>query len=149
MPVAIRHTPSIPPVEEVAVPPEPVKLRVVQARVLSALLPDDLDADPTDYPTVPMKLVASRIGVSSISDAVRRAMRGLPEGSSSGGAHKGLVALGFAEEVTLNIDGLREICFRITVNGVATITEYLAKNTLPPLRNRASCINDRYKKAGD
>ncbi len=144
MPLAVRHTPFVAKTE--VVEPEPkVELKVPQARVLTVLLPPP-KTDPVDYPLIHTRVIAGRLGVSAVSETIRRAFRGLKEGSASGTPHKGLLALGYAEEVVLDVDGLSELAYKITDEGIAAITEYLKHHTLHPVRSRESSINNRYKR---
>jgi hypothetical protein len=126
-----------------------IKLRLPQARVLAVLVPPNPSDPPSEWASVPGKVIAYRLGTSEVSDYIRRAMRGLREGSPSGTPHKGLLALGYATEYVLDIEGLDEIHYQITAAGIAAITEYLKHNKLPPVRNASLCTNDRYREDKD
>ena len=126
---------------------ETVKLRTPQARVLAALQPDD----PTDslwhWPTVTRAQLGIRAGYTAISGTVTRALNGIREGSSSGDPHLGLLALGYVEEVILDIEGTKEVNYRATQAGVRAYKAYMSTNEgkLPQLRDATTCTNDRYK----
>jgi hypothetical protein len=125
------------------------KLRTPQARVLQALMPEDLTAPLFDWPLRMPKGIAKMIGVSQQSDCIRRALRGLPKRSSSGKAHDGLLALGYVEPLELDIDGVKEIHYRITAEGIKVIQDYLSNYKLPKIKSTDLCVNKRYKKAND
>lgn len=121
-------------------------LRVPQARVLQALMPADPDTYWTEWPSIDAHYLALALGTSTKSDLVRRALRGLPPGSSSGDAHDGLLAKGYAEAILLDVDGVRETQYRITHAGILALREYLKRHQIPKMRSTASCVNKRYKK---
>ena len=123
-----------------------IKLRIPQARLLVALMPAHLDDPTNEWPSMTTYWLAVATKTSPKSDYIRRALRGLPEGSSSGDAHDGLLTFGYVVGVELNIDGVVETHYRITPLGVRALQNYLAANKLPPLKDRETSINHRYKK---
>ena len=141
MPIAVRHDPfqSQPQRQPTSLC---IPLRIPQARVLRALLPD-AGVVHVDWPIATAVAIARSIGVSEVSDYVRRALHGLREGSSSGSGHPGLIALGLVEVVLIDTEGVVETTFRITPSGVIAI---LAHGDLPPVRDREGCINKRYRR---
>lgn len=121
-----------------------LKLRIPQLRVLGVLLPDDSSKSALIWPAITTNELAKRIGVSTISDSIRRAMRGLPKGSSSGEAHPGLLALGLAEELVYDVDGRREVAYRATPTGIVAYRRHIAAvGELPPLKDKASSVNTK------
>ena len=85
-----------------------------------------------------------RCGFTSLSGTVTRVMRGLPGGTSSGAAMKGLIELGMVDVVQVDVDGVEEQCYRVTQLGRKVMGCYAGK--LPPLRSREVSTNNRYKK---
>lgn len=126
----------------------PVELRTPEARVLTALVPPDPSVPQIDWPSLTSRQIAQVLGTSELSDLIRRAVRGIPPGSSTktGAPHPGLIAKGCVVEYTLDVCGVSEIYYRITSKGINVLTEYLKHNQIPPLRDRKSCVNDRYKR---
>lgn len=143
MPVAVRHTPFITLQEP---PPADTKLRIPQARVLAALVPDP-NADPMDWPMLNRALLGVRAGYTAISGTVTRALKGIYPGSSSGDPHPGLLDRKLIEEVVLDVDGVKEVNYRATAAGVAAYRTHIATvGGLPKVKDRAICTNDRYAK---
>lgn len=125
-------------------------LRSPQARVLAALQPDDPTDQIIDWPLVTRAQLAVRAGYTAISGTVTRALNGIREGSSSGDPHPGLLARGMIVEVTLDVEGTKEVNYRATDLGVRAYQAYLAeRGGLPALKDAATCTNDRYKKDTD
>lgn len=112
------------------------KLRIPQVRVLTALAGGGLLNRPS---------LGEAAGYTAISGTITRALAGLREGSSSGPAHPGLLELGYIEEINIELDGgVHELCYRITPAGKAALAA-LGKVDLTQTRDKASCVNDRYK----
>ena len=126
-----------------------VKLRTPQARLLRALMPDNPETYWTEWPLLDRAALGVRAGYTAISGSVTRALNGIRPGSSSGDAHLGLVALGFVSVVELDVDGVRELSYRATPEGVRAYREFSAKKTLPPVRDISTCTNHRYKKGDE
>lgn len=124
-----------------------LRLLTPQARVLAPLVPADPSDPPSEWPCIPRAALATRAGYTAISGSVTRALNGIRRGSSSGPPHLGLVARGMVEEVVLDIEGVRELCYRATAVGVAAMRTYLAANggRLPAHRAKDGCTNHRYR----
>ena len=140
MPVSVRRTPFIaPPVQSLY-----DDLRVPQVRVLSILMPPNPEDNQIDWPLWTTQMLADWIGVSKKSDSIRRALRGLPEGSTSWDAHPGLLTRKLVDEVVLEVEGVNEKSYRITTTGIAAYQAYVAKHgSLPRVRDAAICANER------
>ena len=115
-------------------------LKLHQARAMKALC-------GKGAPMLSRPRLAEAVGVSEISGTVTRILNGIRDGSSSGPAHPGLLALGFAESVDIDVDGLTETCYRATAAGREAYAEYVAQCGEPdaPIRDAASSTNQRYK----
>jgi hypothetical protein len=113
---------------------------------LKALLPARPDAPQIDWPLFTRAGLAWKAGYTGTSGSITRVLNGLREGSSSGKAHPGLIALGLVEEVRLDIVGLIEVNYRITAAGVAAYQQHVAAHgeELPPVKDAALCTDDRY-----
>lgn len=160
MPVSVRRSPfgsgdkpkpkvaTISREQVVPVPRNTTDLRTPQARVLAALVPISPDDPVFDWPTYRRDVLAAKAGYTAISGSITRALNGIREGSSSGDAHLGLLALKYVEELEFELDGgIKETNYRITPAGIAAFRAYeLAVGKLPPLRDKETCTNDRYKK---
>lgn len=120
-----------------------IKLRVPQARILKALLPK---AGQRTVPAFSRTDLAKKAGLSPLSGTVNRALNGIPEGSSSGDAHKGLVDLGYLKRIVIKDDSVDEICYEITKSGIKAIQAYLEDHAgrLSKTRDKEVCINHRY-----
>lgn len=120
-----------------------IELRVPQARVLHALMPEHPEDPPSEWPTLSRAVLGVRAGYTAISGSITRALNGIRPGSSSGDAHLGLIALKLVEVEELDIDGLVETNYRITAEGIKEFKIFLANNgsALPPLRDAALCVN--------
>ena len=135
MPVAVRQAPF-------ATKPK-IELRVPQARVLRALMPEHPDDHVLDWPVLNRAVLGVRAGYTAISGSITRALNGIRQGSSSGDPHLGLVALGLVEVREIDVDGVVEQSYRITTSGVQEFNKFMALNgnALPPLRDAALCVN--------
>jgi hypothetical protein len=109
-----------------------------------------MPADPSDHwiewPVVNRAQLAICVGYTGTSGSITRVMNGIREGSSSGSAHPGLLGLGLVVEDILDIDGLLEVNYRATPEGVRAYQAYLSANgdELPEVKDAATCTNDRY-----
>ena len=122
------------------------RLRTPQARVMAALVSKYPDDPADEWPLLTRPRLAVRAGYTAISGTVTRALNGIRAGSSSGDPHPGLLALGYVEEVPVDVDGVTETNYRATAAGVRAYWAYLASGgKLPPVRDAAVCTNDRYK----
>ena len=133
------------------VPPRTVKptltLKMPQARVLKALLPTNPKADQEDWPLYNRVVLAEYSGFNPITGTINRALNGIPEGSSSGDSHPGLLARGMLTMISVDSDGVAQAHYRITLLGIEAIVAFLATNTIPPPKDRATCTNSRYSTA--
>lgn len=123
-------------------------LRTPQARVLRALMPKRPDSDEMCWPLITRAMLAVRAGYTALSGTVTRALNGIrPGNKSSGEPHPGLIERGLIEVVRVDVEGLMETNYRITANGIATYLRHIAEQgELPPLKEAALCVNDRYRK---
>ena len=120
-------------------------LRIPQARVLRALLPDNESTHWIDWPTLTRCALASKAGFIPTTGTINRVLNGIPTGSSSGEPHLGLIERGLIKVVVMEInDGVFENSYRITAKGIKEIKHYLALNKIPKRRDKALCVNDRY-----
>lgn len=114
------------------------KLRVPQARVLAALMPEDPESYWTEWPVFNRAQLGVQAGYTAISGSITRALNGIHPGSSSGDPHLGLLALELVEEV--NIDG--ETNYRATALGVRAYQLYIqSKGGLPEVRDPTLTTN--------
>jgi hypothetical protein len=138
MPVSVR----IDPFNKPAAKPNDF-LRTPQARILSALMPNN-ESDPVFYwPLITRAQLGVKAGYTAISGTVTRALNGIREGSSSGDPYPGVLTRGLVEEVKLDIEGTIEINYRITPAGIKAYQLHIANHgsDLPPCRDKASCVN--------
>jgi hypothetical protein len=87
--------------------------------------------------------INQRCGFSEQSGTIVSAMNGVREGSSSGAARPGLLALGLVVKEDLDIDGVVEMSYIITSKGREAL-ELHAGIKLPEMRNKDSTTNKRY-----
>ena len=122
-------------------------LKTPQARVLAVLMPDDPTTDPlTEWPLATRAVLALRAGFTAMSGTITRVMNGVREGSSSGDAHPGMLALGYVKEVILDIEGVKEVNYQLTSLGFHVYQSYLAQvGRLPAVRDAAASTNKRYQ----
>src|SRR5689334_18634126 len=111
-------------------------------------MPDDPSIPRFDWPLVNRAQLAVRAKYTGTSGSINRALNGLREGSSSGKAHPGLLTLGLVEELVFDIEGVKEVNYRATADGIAAYREHVAEHgeELPPVKDAAFCTNDRYLK---
>lgn len=148
MPVAVRNNVVTNNTNNTTTKPNKHILKIPQARVLAALMPEDVNSPSIDWPLITRANLNTACGYSQISTGVTRPMQGIPPGSSSGNSYPGLIALKYVEEIVLDIEGVSEINYRITPIGAMAYLEWSITNgKLPELRDKNSCINDRYKKS--
>ena len=119
-------------------------LKIPQARVLKALLPTNPKLDPIDWPLYNRVTLAEYAGFNPTTGTINRVLNGVPEGSSSGAPHKGLLERGLMQVIHIDSDGISQAHYRITPLGVEAIVAYLAFNVIPGTRDKASCTNGRY-----
>lgn len=121
-----------------------MNLKIPQVRVLQCFT--------SGRPLLTRAKLAERAGFSELSGTVTRVLNGLREGSSSGAAHPGLVALGYLERVELEVEeGVTETCYRITDAGARALVAWEAARGGKPatMRDKTSSINHRYKRGSD
>ncbi len=120
-------------------------IRVPQARVLNALLPNNPSLPISEWPILTRKLLNVAVGYSPISTGVTRPLYGIPENSTSGHPHPGLLALGLVEVVKVNIQGVIEDNYRITKLGIQALAKFFVEGgKLPTKKDRATNTNKRY-----
>ena len=124
------------------------RLRIPQARVLSALLPPYPDDPPSEWPLLNRAVMGLRAGYTAISGSITRALNGIHPDSSSGDPHLGLLALGYVETVEIDVEGVIEVNYRITRAGVQAIQRHVATKgkELPKVRDRLAATNHKYRK---
>lgn len=113
-----------------------MNLKTPQARCLDVL---------KDGAALTRAELGRRAGFTPLSGTPTRALNGIREGSSSGAAHPGLLALGYVEALELDDDGVIELCYRITPAGQAALAEWLESNEIPAVKSAARATNKRYK----
>ena len=123
------------------------KLLTPQIRVLHAFCPRDRDDHCTDWPTYNRAALNERVGYTEFSGTLCRALNG-GHNSTGGERVPGLIDLGMVEEITVDVVGRLEVNYRITSAGICALVENLAERggSLPPVKDAAKCVNDRYKK---
>lgn len=144
MPVPVYRAPfdRVPPKE-----PSPIELRTPQARILAVLVPEYPEDPVSEWPVISRPQLGLRAGFTVLSGSTTRALNGIREGSSSGTAHPGLLAMGLVEEIVLDVEGVKEVSYRITHQGLRAYAVYVAVHgPLPPPKDAAVATNDRYRK---
>ncbi len=122
-----------------------MKLKLPQARVLNVLFPPYPEDPEDEWPLYTRSTLGVKAGFTVVSGSVTRALNGIKPGSSSGKPSPGLLALGLAKAIDINVDGVVEINYRITGAGIQAIRDYLAAgNKLPNLRGASVHTNNRY-----
>lgn len=133
----------------------PPALRTLQARVIAPLIPRDPSTPPICWPVVNRAQLAARAGFTAISGSITRALNGVRPGSTSdarrdadgnivelGKGHPGLLAMGLVVEIPLDIEGVVEVNYRATLDGVRAYRAYIAQHgELPPPRDRETSTN--------
>lgn len=112
-----------------------VPLKIPQVRVMRAL---------AGGAVLTRAKLQERAGYTAASGTVTRVLNGLREGSSSGAAHPGLLALGLVERVDLDVDGVTECGYALTAAGEARLAA-LNGTPLPKHRDRWKSTNYRYQ----
>lgn len=124
-------------------------LKVPQARCLKALMPkpEARDAHFTEWPSLCRTDLASKAGFNPTTGTINRVLHGIPQGSSSGEPHPGLLERGLMKATDLDIDGVAETQYRITAAGIRAYERHVAEHgdRLPKRRDKALCVNDRYQ----
>ena len=131
-------------------PPKQEGLKIPQARVLKALMPKDEAREHhfTEWPSLIRTSLATKAGFNPTTGTINRVLHGIPQGSSSGEPHAGLLERGLlkAEDFVVPEDGINETRYRITAAGIKAYGRYVAEHgdRMPKRRDKALCINDRY-----
>lgn len=122
-------------------------LRVPQARVLAALAPADPSLPQCRWPLLTRSALGVGAGYTPISGTVNRALLGIPVNGSrkTGEPHPGLIARGLVEAIEIDLDGVVEVNYRATPAGLTAYLEHVATRGIPPIKDAASCTNDRYR----
>lgn len=139
MPVSVSRQPAFKPAES--------GLRVPQARVLRALMPKVTTDHYSEWPLLTRAALGIKAGYTAVSGTITRALNGIHIGSSSGDPHPGLLERGLVKVVTVDVEGMMELNYRITAAGIRTFEAYqttTGKKRLPPVKDAALCTNDRY-----
>lgn len=127
----------------------PAKLRTSHARVLAVLAPADPAAPQFDWPLFARSRLGTAAGYTATSGSLTRALDGIARvGSKMGAAHPGLLALGYVETVVLDVEGVRETCYRATAAGVTAYRAHIAvAGVTEPVKDAATCTNRRYARS--
>lgn len=150
MPVSIKRSPFDNTRPKQSHPINGDKLRTPQARVLAALYPEYPEDPPSEWPLVSRGQLNIRAGYTVTSGTVTRALNGVRDGSKSCTPHLGLIARGLVTEEVLDIDGVSETNYRITLTGIRAYQTYKLKHGTPPeVKDPSTYINDRYKKKSE
>lgn len=116
-------------------------LRIPQVRVLKALMPKKNG----EKPLLDRMSLAKKAGFNPTTGTINRVLNGIPEGSSSGQPHPGLLELGYIKRRALDIDGVIEVNYYITADGIKALVKYLTANRrIPEVRSADLCTNERY-----
>lgn len=143
MPVSIK----IDPFSKQRIVPTDLALRVPQARVLAALMPEYPDDPPTEWPLLTRAMLGVNAGYTAISGTVTRALNGVRDGVTSATPHPGLIARRMVEEVVLDIMGVAETNYRITTLGVKAYQAHVASGAaMPKVDDNRVFTNNRYKR---
>ena len=116
-----------------------IRIKIPQARVLSVLM---------SGAALTRAKISQRAGFTELSGTVTRVLNGLKEGSSSGTAHLGIVALGLVERIELEVEvgAALETVYRITAAGRDALAAFVAEHgEMPDMRSRAGSTNKRYQ----
>lgn len=123
------------------------KLLLAQVRLLRALLPDDPNDPPTEWPLLTRACLNQRAGFTEKSGSITKAINGGKGGSKSNTLWPGLLELGLVSRVMVDIDGVMEDNYQITPNGIIAHNAWAEEHgELRAKRIAASCVNKRYKK---
>lgn len=123
-------------------------LKIPQARVLYALMPIYPDDPPGEWPLITRNELCHRAGFTTLSGTVTRVLNGIrPGNKTTGKPHPGLIERGLMECVIVEVEGVKEKNYKITRTGIKAMQEFMiAGRTLPNVRPRGICINDRFIK---
>lgn len=141
MPVHVAHDPFA-----VEIDSSHEALRIPQARLLQVLMPAYPEDPPCEWPLVTRTMLGMRAGYTAISGTVTRALNGIrATNRTSGDPHPGIIERGFIEVVTVNVEGVNEVNYRITKEGIQVFQEFLSHGgSIPPVKDAQLCVNDRY-----
>lgn len=87
------------------------------------------------------------MGYTFTSGTVTRAINGTRGGNGTTPPQVGLLEQKLVEEVVLDIEGISEVNYRATADGVRAYQAHVAKHgELPKVKDPSTYLNDRYKK---
>lgn len=112
----------------------PHRLRGGQVRVLQAL---------SGGRVLTRDKLRAEIGLSPISGTLSYLLNGMKVSKANPKGHPGLVELGMVTRITLDIDGIEEVCYRITPTGEEAL---LHAPDPPPIGDQSKNVNRRYRK---
>jgi hypothetical protein len=112
-----------------------MKLRLPQIRVLRSLAEGQL---------LTRNKICRAAGFSTGSGTLNYALNGMKVSKANPRPHPGLVELGLITKIDLDIDGVVEVGYRITEEGLAALEEY-GVAALPPTRDKEVSTNRRYQ----
>lgn len=117
-----------------------MKIKLPQWRILDFLSDGQLHS---------RQEIIAGLGYSQKSTTVNTSLNGRKWDSSSGPAYLGLIDMGLVEKLEVlkdggegNEDGVAESVYRVTKEGKLLLAN---RTSLPPVRDRKSCTNLRYK----
>jgi len=121
-----------------------MKITEPQARILSALMPDNPQDHWTEWPELSRVDLVVAAGLSPTNSANR---------IINGNEQPGLLPLGLMRVGTVEHETGSENVYRITAAGIKAFLDFLAENKgqMPKRKDKAGCVNERYsgaKKAG-
>jgi hypothetical protein len=120
--------------------------RIPHMRVLRALMPDKITAPSFTWPLLTRVGLSEATGYAPTSGTITRILHGMKKGMGRGGPHAGLLGLGHVQEVLLNIDGVTEVSYRITIAGVHAYRTFVRSGgDLPDVKDAISCTNKRQR----
>lgn len=126
------------------IPQQVPQLKTPQARILGALMPQGWKIkDPTAWPVCNREQLSIKAGYDPISGSTTRVLSGIrATNKTSGHPHPGLIDLGLVEAETYDIDGVNEICYRITQLGIEAFQAHMLEvGELPPVKPKSVCTN--------
>jgi hypothetical protein len=111
-------------------------------------MPADQTEHPIAWPVLTRAKLCRQAGFKSTSGSITRVLNGIRPGNRTSGApHPGLVERGLVEVVVLDIEGVREVNYRITLAGIRAYEAYLVRGgRLPEVKDAATCTNCRYQR---
>ncbi len=130
--------------------PTPVQppLRVPEARVLAALVPPDPAHPRFLWPLLTRAVLVQYAGFTPRSGVINQVLHGVGRVTRDRPrTYPGLLARGLLEIVEVDVDGLREANYRVTLAGVSAYQQYVTAHGVPgQKRDIRTCTNKRYMK---